>query len=81
MSRSVLQRLFHELTGHAPLQYQKRLRLHQAKRLIEQGMAVSQAAYQVGYNSPAQFSRDFKQLFSMPPSHSGLNELAEAKAD
>lgn len=50
------------------MQYQKSLRLMEAKRLIsEENLPVSTAAYQVGYESPSQFSREFKRMFGESP--------------
>lgn len=52
----------------SPLQYQKRLRLYEAKRLmIENGETAANAAYAVGYESPSQFSREYKKIFGAPP--------------
>jgi AraC-like DNA-binding protein len=51
-----------------PLQYQKQLRLLEARRLILAGAAsVSTAAYQVGYESPSQFSREYSRMFGAAP--------------
>jgi AraC-like DNA-binding protein len=52
----------------SPLQFQKWLRLAEARRLmILQGMNPSMAAYEVGYDSPSQFSREYTRLFGTPP--------------
>ena len=51
-----------------PLQYQKELRLLEARRLLTTGGAsVTAAAYEVGYESPSQFSREYSRLFGAPP--------------
>ncbi|MDK2791512.1 MAG: hypothetical protein PWQ25_375 [Deferribacteres bacterium] len=69
MSRSAFHHHFREVTGLSPLQFQKQLRLHEARRLmlVEQ-MDAATAAFQVGYESPSQFSREYKRLFGKPPS-------------
>lgn len=59
---------FRELTAMSPLQYQKWLRLNEAKRLmINEHMDAASASYFVGYESPSQFSREYKRLFGAPP--------------
>ncbi|WP_170930387.1 MULTISPECIES: AraC family transcriptional regulator [unclassified Pseudomonas] len=69
MSQSGYHQAFREVTGHAPMQYLKNLRLHRARQLIvQQGFGSAQAAYEVGYASATQFSREFKRLFGCPPS-------------
>lgn len=68
LSPSVLHSRFRALTAMSPLQYQKRLRLQEAKRLIAGGEAnAAEAAFRVGYDSPSHFSRDYKRLFGEPP--------------
>ena len=68
MSSSAFHASFKAVTGHAPIQYLKNTRLHQARRLLLQnGHNISQAAYAVGYASPSQFSREFKRLFGQTP--------------
>lgn len=59
---------FRALTAMSPLQYQKWLRLNEARRLmlVEQ-MDASTAAAQVGYESASQFSREYKRQFGVPP--------------
>lgn len=60
---------FKLITGVSPLQYLKQLRLVRAKDLlVQQKQSASQAAYDVGYESPNQFSREFKRYFGVPPS-------------
>ncbi|MBS8227374.1 AraC family transcriptional regulator [Vannielia litorea] len=69
MSASTFHDHFKALTGTTPLQFQKRLRLVEARRLIEaDGMGVSAAAFAVGYESPTQFSREFSRMFGVAPS-------------
>lgn len=69
MSLSGFHSHFKKHTTLSPLQYQKSLRLMEAKRLISQeNLPVSAAAFQVGYESPSQFSREFKRYFGCVPS-------------
>jgi AraC-like DNA-binding protein len=68
MSPSSLHHHFRQLTAMTPLQYQKWLRLNEARRLmITDGSDASSAAYAVGYESPSQFSREYSRLFGAPP--------------
>ena len=70
MQASTFFRHFKATTGLSPLQFKKRLRLVEAKRLLDaRSMNVSSCAYEVGYESISQFSREFKQLFNVAPSH------------
>ncbi|GKS75527.1 AraC family transcriptional regulator [Acidovorax sp. SUPP950] len=69
MSRATLNRSFREITGLSPLQYQKQLRLLEARRLLISGdYNVSGAAFAVGYESSSQFSRDYLRQFEASPS-------------
>ena len=73
MSVSSFHQHFKEITLLSPLQYQKSLRLMEARRLIKVNETqISQIAMQVGYESPSQFSREYKRLFGISPS-SDLN--------
>lgn len=68
MSSATLHLHFRQLTGMSPLQYQKWLRLNEAKRLmLTEGKDASAASYDVGYESPSQFSREYSRLFGLPP--------------
>jgi AraC-like DNA-binding protein len=68
MSTSSLHQHFREVTAMSPLQYQKQLRLQEARRLIlGNAMDAATAAHQVGYDSPSQFSREYRRLFGAPP--------------
>lgn len=59
---------FRQLTAMSPLQYQKWLRLNEAKRLmLNEHMDAAGAAFEVGYESPSQFSREYSRLFGAPP--------------
>ncbi|KAF2957826.1 AraC family transcriptional regulator [Thermotoga sp. Ku-13t] len=68
MSVSTFYQNFKALTGMAPLQYQKKLRLCEARKLLMAGNDVTTAAYQVGYESLSQFSREYKKFFGVSPS-------------
>lgn len=69
MGVSSFHRAFRQVTGDSPVQYLKKIRLLKAKGLLVfGGRQVSEAAYEVGYASPSQFSREFKRYFQVPPS-------------
>jgi AraC-like DNA-binding protein len=67
MSQSSFCRHFSRITGMSPLQFQKRLRLYEARRLLLIGTTAETAAYEVGYESPSQFNREYKRQFGEPP--------------
>jgi AraC-like DNA-binding protein len=68
MSTSSLHQHFREATAMTPLQYQKQLRLQEARRLIlTRSLDAATAGHSVGYDSPSQFSREYKRLFGAPP--------------
>lgn len=68
MSTPTFHQHFRQLTAMSPLQYQKWLRLNEAKRLmLNEHMDVSRAAFKVGYESPSQFSREYSRLFGSAP--------------
>jgi AraC-like DNA-binding protein len=68
MSPSSFHQHFKTLTSMTPLQYQKQLRLIEARRLMTAGdINVTGAAYQVGYESASQFSREYARMFGTPP--------------
>lgn len=69
LSNSALHHRFKAVTAMSPLQYQKQLRLQEARRLIiNEGLDVSSACYRVGYESASQFSREYNRQFGCPPS-------------
>ncbi|MEQ1067139.1 AraC family transcriptional regulator [Acinetobacter sp. XH1741] len=71
MSVSLFHQAFKKVTNYSPLQYIKITRLHKARDLIMKNqMGVAEAAYQVGYVSASQFSREFKRLFGVSPKSS-----------
>ena len=68
MSCSAFHRQFKAITSMTPLQYQKHLRLLEARRLlVTEAANVEAAAFQVGYESPSQFSREYSRMFGAPP--------------
>lgn len=75
MSASAFHKHFKAVTSTTPLQYQKELRLLEARQLLRTGGAsVTTAAFDVGYESPSQFSREYARKFGIPPSQ----DLAQA---
>ena len=73
MSSSAFHRGFRAITSMSPLQYQKQLRLIEARRLlVSETINVETAAYQVGYESPAQFSREYSRMFGASPKRESL---------
>jgi AraC-like DNA-binding protein len=68
MSASALHEHFRTVTGMSPLQYQKQLRLQEARRLMLcQAVDAAVAGHRVGYESSSQFSREYRRLFGAPP--------------
>ena len=68
MGISTLHHHFRALTAMSPLQYQKQLRLVAAReRMLIEGMDAASAAFEVGYESPSQFNREYKRFFGQPP--------------
>lgn len=68
MSTSSFHNHFRSMTALSPLQYQKHLRLHEARRLmLAESLDAATAAFQVGYESPSQFNREYRRLFDAPP--------------
>jgi AraC-like DNA-binding protein len=68
MGVSTLHHQFRSLTAMSPLQYQKQLRLHMAReRMLNAGLDAASAAFEVGYESASQFSREYSRFFGQPP--------------
>ena len=68
MGMSTLHHHFRALTAMSPLQYQKQLRLVAAReRMLIEGLDAASAAFEVGYESPSQFNREYKRFFGQPP--------------
>jgi len=74
MSSSTFHHHFRSMTALSPLQFQKQLRLQEARRLmLAEHLDAATAAFQVGYESPSQFSREYNRLFGAPPSRDITN--------
>ncbi|MEU8934672.1 AraC family transcriptional regulator [Streptomyces sp. NPDC048409] len=70
MSPTSFHRHFLALTSMTPLEYQKQLRLNEARmRLLTGNNDVAAVGFSVGYSSPSQFSREYRRMFGTPPSH------------
>lgn len=68
LSVSAFHRTFRAVTGSTPLQFQKQLRLASARQLLaSENLSVAQAAFSVGYESAAQFNREYRRQFGTPP--------------
>lgn len=67
MSRASFHRHFKAATSMSPLQFQKTLRLEEARRLMRDASSAQMSAHRVGYESASQFSRDYARLFGLPP--------------
>lgn len=68
MSTSTFHHHFRSMTAMSPLQYQKWLRLNEARRLmLTENQDASTASFNVGYESPSQFSREYSRMFGAPP--------------
>lgn len=83
MSTSAFHRKFNAVTAMSPLQFHKRIRLQQARSLLLTMTGdIAGVGHAVGYDSPSQFSREYRQLFGSPPGHDAarLRSLAEPVA-
>lgn len=68
MSESALFQAFKSVTSMSPLQFQKQLRLNEARRImLHEGLEAATVSYKVGYESPSQFNREYSRLFGAPP--------------
>ena len=77
MSTSSFHQHFRAVTSLSPLQFQKQLRLIEARRkMLSEGTTASNAAYSVGYESVPQFTREYARLFGSPP----VRDIRQAKA-
>jgi AraC-like DNA-binding protein len=78
MGVSSLHRLFKEVTAMSPIQFQKQLRLQEARHLLlTEAAGAADVAFRVGYESPSQFSREYSRLFGLPPKED-LKRLKES---
>ncbi|MFD0982080.1 AraC family transcriptional regulator [Tropicimonas aquimaris] len=72
MSAATFHRHFKAATQMTPVQFQKKLRLQEARRLLlAEGADVSQIGFAIGYESPSQFSREYRRMFGAPPGRDG----------
>lgn len=81
MSASAFYRHFQAVTAMSPIQFQKQIRLQEARLRLTSGRRdVTGVGYSVGYDSPAQFSREYRRQFGVPPSQDGrrLRRLPDA---
>ncbi len=68
MSVASLHRNFKEVTAMSPIQFQKQLRLQEARRmLLADSTDITDIAFRVGYESQSQFSREYARMFGLPP--------------
>jgi AraC-like DNA-binding protein len=82
MSVSAFHRHFKAVTALSPLQYQKRVRLLQARTLlVANAKSVTNAAFEVGYESATQFSRDYARVFGLPPARDAARILGETRGE
>ena len=80
MSESAFHRHFKSATAMSPLQYQKQLRLLQARQLLTtHGKSVTATALDVGYESPTQFSREYARAFGLPPTEDAARIIASLR--
>lgn len=78
MSTSSFHKHFKRVTGLTPLQYQKQLRLREARHLLlTAGVDAAEAGFTVGYTDASHFNRDYKRLFGLPPMRD-IEQLREA---
>lgn len=81
MSPSSFHRHFLAVTSLSPLQFQKQLRLIEARRLMmSEGVSVSRAAFSVGYESVTQFTREYGRMFGLPPFRDAEAARGDARA-
>lgn len=79
MAPSTFFRIFKQITLVSPLQYQKRLRLYEAQRLmLSESFTVTEAAYNVGYESITQFTREYKKIFNSSPARN-IKDILKGK--
>jgi AraC-like DNA-binding protein len=78
MSIASLHRHFKAATAMSPLQYQKCLRLQQARRLLVANQDAARAGFAVGYESASQFSREYARLFGAPPTRDAIRLRGES---
>ena len=80
MSPSAFHRHFKAVTSLSPLQFQKRLRLIEARRImLNDGFAAGRAGFEVGYESASQFTRDYARMFGSPPRRHIADEVSRTR--
>lgn len=77
MSSSSFHRYFKEVTAMSPLQFQKQLRLQKARELLFDSEQITEVAFQVGYESSSQFSREYSRMFGVSP----REDIKQLRAD
>ena len=83
MSASAFHDHFKAVAGMSPLQFQNRVRLQEARRLmLGEGLDATSAGHRVGYGDPSHFTREYKRLFGAPPARDAerLREAASESA-
>lgn len=79
MSRSTFHLHFKAITGMSPLEYRTQLRMQEARRLmVANAMDAASAGFEVGYDSPSHFSRDYSRIFGAPPAKDAIRLRAAA---
>ncbi|WP_326793718.1 AraC family transcriptional regulator (plasmid) [Streptomyces sp. NBC_00841] len=82
MSTSAFYRNFQAVTGMSPIQFQKKIRLHEARLLLAtHPKDIAHIGYRVGYDSPSQFSREYRRLFGAPPSQDAVRFAARTAGE
>jgi AraC-like DNA-binding protein len=81
MSPASFHRHFKAATAMSPLQYQKQLRLQEARKLLIGRQDAARAAYAVGYESPSQFSREYARLFGAPPARDAVRLRGDVEVE
>ena len=78
MSLSTFRQHFRTITGMSPVQFQKRLRLQEARQLmLNQSASAAAASALVGYESASQFNREYRRLFGAPPHRDVRNVVSQ----
>jgi len=81
MSKSALHKHFKAVTSMSPLQFQKHIRLQEARRLmIANGLDAASAGFGVGYSSATQFTREYRRMYGQPPARDAIRIRAQAGA-
>ena len=82
MGLSTFHRHFRAATNMSPLQYRTQLRLQEARRrMVSENVDAAEAAFAVGYESPSQFSREYRRMFGRPPARDALCVRADQLAE